>query len=161
MPTDSPDKPLHLKLVSITDRPARRVRPLPKAPAHMTPAGRRAWAFLVPLVPAKVVLEPQHVIPLERMAEAYGEILQARELIAKPLRATFFDKKTGQPEQREIAPAGSRYYETGARSGPSHRERPEYAVIRHATRVLRAYLAEFGLPPAAVAGGPAGRLGRA
>lgn len=157
MPTDTP----HLKLVSSTERPALRIGRLPKAPAHMTPAGRRAWAFLVPLVAAKVVLEPHHVLPLERMAEAYGEILQARELLAQPFRVTLFDEQTGKSEQREIAPAGSRYYETGARSGPSHRERPEYADIRHATRVLKAYLAEFGLPPAAVAGGPAGRLKRA
>lgn len=142
--------PPHLTLVSSTARPERHAR-LEKpreAPTHMTAEGKRAWSHLVPIAARKTTIGPQDVIALERLCESYGDIIRATDSLSRPFVLT------QQGEAIELAPAGSRFYETRGRSGVKRRERPECATIRRAERLLRGYLAEFGLVPADIAGGP-------
>jgi P27 family predicted phage terminase small subunit len=150
-----PRKPTHLKIVTGTLRPGRQnprepqpKKGLPAAPSHMTAGGRRAWRYIGSRLNRMGILTEADAIALERLCETYAQILQAQESYARPITGTRLNKRTGETEEYEIAPANSRYYETHGQTGVTLRERPELSAIRSADQMLRSYLSEFGMTPA-------------
>ncbi len=132
----NPRKPSHLKVVSGTyrrdraprnePRPARVARP--RAPAHLSPAARKAWAAFSVILDRAGVLTEMDSFALEGLAESYADLLRARAAL---------------PED------GSLTYEVITKAGGTMiRAYPEVAIAADADRRFAMWLSKFGLDPA-------------
>lgn len=129
-----PPRPTRLKLLANTWRADRAVphepepkAGIPRAPKHLSKGARAAWPKFAKLLNDMGVLSVADGIALERVCETYAETVTAR---------------------RTLDAAG--WYTTVAtKSGTYETRHPAVQVLQQADRRLRAWLAEFGLTPAA------------
>lgn len=143
-------KPSHLKVVGGTSRKSREnpAEPKPRAglpvpPPHLRPRAREAWDYMLRLLDSMGVITVADAVALERLAECYADLLDARASLAQPLMWHFPNGGVV-----EVAPAGEMTYLTRGKDGFMARTRPEAAQIADLDRRLKAYLGEFGLTPA-------------
>lgn len=134
-------KPTHIHLVrgnpgkrARNANEAKSKRGIPAPPPHLSERGRAAWdAFATKLDRAGLLTELD-AIALERGCEVYAEVVELEIDIAANKRTQRVKTKSG---------------------GCMERQRPQVAMLQDADRRLRAWLAEFGMTPAARARVPA------
>lgn len=115
---------------------------VPLAPEHLSERGRAAWNYIVAMLADMKVLTAADAMAVENAAEAYADILEAREALKHPITL-------GEgAEAYVVAHAGSRTYVTVGKGGPMVRTRPEVALIADASRRLAMWLAKLGMTPA-------------
>lgn len=132
----APRKPTQLKVVAGTAQ-ACRLNPRepkpqtsthPTPPKHMTAAGRKAWRLACDALASIRVLSDADLIALETLAETYATILDLRVRIA--------------------ALDGPVYETTTQTGGTMRRPHPEIGLLADQVRLLRGFLAAFGMTPA-------------
>ena len=145
-------KPTHLKLVTGNPgkRPLNKREPqpaggIPDAPAYLSPRARSAWDHVSPLLNKMGVLTMADGMALGNLCEAFADVLEARASLANPVE--MWNEELDRFVV--IAEAGALTYVTVGKGGPMLRSRPELALISDADRRFMAYLAQFGLTPAA------------
>lgn len=142
-----PRKPSHLKLVTGTERKSRAnlAEPKPTKAPRLAPPGlpddvARAWRLYVPRLDAMGVLSDSDVPAVLALCHAHAERDRARAALAR-------DVVVGS---QTVARGGETTYPTTSSTGGIMlRTRPEVALIADADRRVMAYLAQFGLTPAA------------
>ena len=156
MPAGRPRKPTKLKLVTNTlnvsrvnhDEPDVALG-MPKPPDHLTERARKAWKHFSRVLAAMRVLTVADSVALERMCEAYADLVEAQDSYARPVTFDKADKATGEVTTIVVAEGGAPTYLTFGQTGAMLRTRSEKALIAEADARLRAYLGLFGLSPAA------------
>ena len=128
-------KPTVLKLV--TGNPGKRAvnkkepkpkRVLPSCPKHLADEAKVAWGRLCVLLDRMGVLTEADSLALERLCEAYSDILECRGLVVRD----------------------GRTYTTTTMTGDTLiKANPAVAMLGDADRRFKSYLVEFGLTPAA------------
>ncbi len=120
---------------------------VPIAPAHLSQRARRAWDYIAQSLAAMKVLTAADGMAMEEAAQAYADLLDAREALARPIVVGGGDEPDAAPPY-VVAAAGSLTYVTMGKSGPMVRVRPEKALIADASRRLALWLAKLGMSPA-------------
>jgi len=130
-------KPVELKLIDGTYRPDRANTAAPRpvrtstmsAPKHLSPRARKQWTAVVKMLDSLGVLTVADAMAVESLCETYADLVEARIAI----------RDAGGPSYEATTKAG----------GTMYRARPEVGIVSDADKRLRAWLAEFGLTPAA------------
>lgn len=147
-----PPKPTALKLVQGTARPDRvnddEPKPdqgMPKVPSWLSPAARRHWRTIAPLLADMQVLTVADGTALGLLADVLAEWVEARAVVRK-LGMVYESRTLKAHSQR--ADADEEEFDPTALS-VMIRQRPEVAIAQDAWKRARAMLADFGLNPSA------------
>lgn len=139
-----PTKPTRLKVIQGTYREDRapvnepqpeKVIKLPKPPRYLSKYAKTLWGALVEELTAQGILTIIDMPALEACCEAYGQYRAAHEAVFHPV-----DFETGKQTDRTLA----EYMDKR-----NSQTMPEYTAMTKAFAILKAYLIEFGMTPAA------------
>lgn len=102
-------------------------RVIPSCPEYLNDVAKVAWGRLSVILDRMGVLTEADALALERMCDCYADIMACKKLIA----------------------LHGRTYQTDSEGGILHKTNPAVTQLRAAEAMLKAYMIEFGLTPAA------------